>query len=162
MSEKERIRQAETRLLPSQPPAGPSSPPDDENVYDADDTPRLPHANPSSPQEEHGDEAPSAPTQDDLSRPAANSQPGEDKQELERRRLMNEASAPPDIPEDNMDRRHGESSRRDTAPDAEPSAPVLREEDEEEGFGYRGYGVGAGPSNSRARDHNEQLPAYER
>lgn len=162
MSEKERIRQAETRLLPSQPPAGPSSLPDDENVYDADDTPRLPHASPSSPREDHDGEAPSAPTQDDLSRPAANWQPGEDKQELERRRLLNEASAPPEMPEDHMDRRQGESSRRDMAPDAEPSAPVLREEDEEEGFGYRGYGVGAGPSSSGAGHHSEQLPAYER
>lgn len=158
MSDKERIRQAETRLLPSQPPAGPSSPADD-NVYDADDTPRLPHAGPSSPQEGSG-EGPSAPTEDDLSRPADPSTTGEDKQELERRRLIGEASAPPEVPEDVVGRRGG-TSRRDMAPDAEPSAPSAPVLDEDD-FGHHGYGVGAGPSNAGARHHNEQLPAYER
>lgn len=157
LTEKERIRQAETRLLPSQPPAGPSSPEDD-NVYDADDTPRLPHANPNSPQED-AEEGPSAPTQDDLSRPGEPAT-GEDKQELERQRLMVEVSAPPEVPED-MDARQGSTSRRDMAPDAEPSAPSAPMLDEDD-FGNHGYGVGAGPSNAGARDHNEQLPAYER
>lgn len=150
LSEKERIRQAETRLLPSQPPAGPSAPAEEENVYDADDTPRLPHANPSSPQVPTED-GPSAPTQDDLSRPD-DPRGGEDKQEVERQRLMGEASAPPEVPED-MDRRRAGPSAPGMGPEAEPSAPVLEEEDE-----FGGYGA----SSSSRRDHNEQLPAYER
>ncbi|CAG9938380.1 unnamed protein product [Clonostachys rosea f. rosea IK726] len=156
MSEKERIQLAENRLLPSQPPAaGPSSPPDneEENIYDADETPRLPHVTPSFPNRDPED-GPSAPTEGDL-QPLSPSDPSQDKQEIERERLLAEASAP-QIPEDMQ--RPDSTSRRDMAPDAEPSAPMITEEDE-----YRGYGVGAGPS--RARDHrlhNEQLPAYER
>ncbi|CAH0028708.1 unnamed protein product [Clonostachys rhizophaga] len=156
MSEKERIQLAENRLLPSQPPAaGPSSPPDneEENIYDADETPRLPHVTPSFPNRDSED-SPSAPTESDL-QPLSPSGPSQDKQEIERERLLAEASAP-QIPEDLQ--RPDSTSRRDMAPDAEPSAPMITEEDE-----YRGYGVGAGPS--RARDHglhNEQLPAYER
>lgn len=153
LSDKERVRQAETRLLPSQPPAGPSAP-EEENVYDADETPRLPHANPSSPRETTED-GPSAPTQDDLSHPG-DPRAGEDKQEVERQRLMDEASAPPEFPED-MDRRRAGPSAPDMAPEAEPSAPVLNEEDE-----FGGYGGGAGPSDSSRRGHGEQLPAYER
>lgn len=155
LSEKDIIRQAETRLLPSQPPAGPSAPPasDEEGIYEADDTPRLPHANPSSPQEP-AEAGPSAPTADDLAR-AGGPDPNQDKQEVERQRLMGEASAPPDFPDD-MDRRQAGPSAPN-APEAEPSAPVLDEEDE-----FRGYGAGAGPSSSNTRGHNEQLPAYER
>ncbi|KAI6785665.1 pH-response regulator protein-like protein [Emericellopsis cladophorae] len=150
LSEKERVREAETRLLPSAPPAGPSAvgpsaPPaddDEDDIYDADDTPRMPHAGPSSPLSEIG---PSAPTEDDLTALPVHP-PTEDKQELERRRLLNEASAPPEMP-DELTR----TSSRDTATVAGPSAPVLNEEDEHD----------AQPG-LPSQGHQEQLPAYER
>lgn len=138
MTEKERIRQAETQLLPSQPPAGPSTPgQEDEDIYDAEDTPRIPAAAPV---------VPSAPTEDEVTE----GRPTEDKQELERRRLMDEASAPPEFPED-MDRPRGSSSA-DAANEA--TAPNLDDADE-----YPGYGVGAGSSRAGGA-HAEQLPAY--
>ncbi|KAF7542972.1 hypothetical protein G7046_g10083 [Stylonectria norvegica] len=133
LSDKERVRQAETMLLPSQPAAaGPSSSGNDndidadadagDNIYDAEDTPRVPSINAgSSPQDDVG-EGPSAPTQDELfplavppAEPPA--EQDEDKQELERRRLLNEASAPPEFPED-MERRNGGPSTREMPPDA--------------------------------------------
>lgn len=170
MSEKERIRQAETRLLPSQPPiAGPSSSasaPDDDNIYDAQEpprqTPQAPSAGPSAPTEDEAVAGPSAPSEDDVH--GASAYPAEDKQELERLRLIHEASAPPEFPED-MERSNDSSPA--TEADAEPSAPVL-DEDEEELAGY-GVGVGAGPSSSSAgpsgsssqRPNGEQLPAYQ-
>lgn len=167
MSEKERIRHAETRLLPSQPPAaGPSSSsasaPGDDNIYDAHETPSAPpEAGPSAPSADEAAAGPSAPTESDLNGSA--SYPVEDKQELERQRLINEASAPPEFPED-MQRSNDQSPT--TEDDAGPSAPVLDEDEEE----LAGYGVGAGPSSSSAgpstsgaRGQNgEQLPAYER
>ncbi|KAH8179858.1 pH-response regulator protein palF/RIM8 [Sarocladium implicatum] len=159
MSEKERIRQAETRLLPSQPPAGESSSaPAEDDIYDAEDTPRLQASSltlETPPGERDISEGPSAPTADDLVNPGLAAPAHLDKQELERQRLINEASAPPEFPED-MDRRADGPSRSDHAASTEPSAPVLNEEDE-----YAGYGVGAGPSAPSAH-HLEQLPAYER
>lgn len=153
MSDKERIRQAETRLLPSEPSAAePSSAADSASapdIYDAEDTPRLCHARPNVPRNNSG-EGPSAPTEEDTST-ASNVQPVEDKQELQRQFLLAEASAPPDVPDGSG------VSALDMAPDAQPSAPVLGHEDE-----YQGYGVGVGTSNPRDRQHNEQLPAYER
>ncbi|KAM0437751.1 hypothetical protein ACHAPT_002116 [Fusarium lateritium] len=160
LSEKDRIRQAEARLLPSQPPeAGPSTGNDDENIYDAEDTPRAPDLHtdlaPSAP-----DAGPSAPTEDDIEvATAPPSHAVEDKQELERRRLMQEASAPPEFPED-MDRRNGGPSS-EMALDAEPSAPsapVLDDFDDD----FPGYGSGAGPSESSRHTDGEQLPAYQR
>ncbi|ATY58797.1 pH response [Cordyceps militaris] len=164
MSEKERIRQAETRLLPSQPSAaGPSSSasaPDDDNIYDAQEPLRLPPtAGPSAPTEDEAAAGPSAPSEDDLHGSAAF--PAEDKQELERQRLINEASAPPEFPED-MERSGDPGPATET--DAEPSAPVFNEDEEE----LTGYGVGAGPSSSAdpsrsaQRPTGEQLPAYQR
>jgi hypothetical protein len=168
LSEKERIRQAETRLLPSQPPgAGPSTSPnqDDEDIYDAEDTPRVPDLNAgfdlSAPSAPSAPEAgPSAPTEDDVES-AAVPPPGvvEDKQELERRRLLNEASAPPDVPEDMQRRRiDGPSREMDTEAEASaPSAPLVDDYDE-----FPGYGSGAGPSDSSRHGDGEQLPAYQR
>ncbi|KAI9903072.1 hypothetical protein N3K66_002424 [Trichothecium roseum] len=175
MTEKERVRHAETTLLPSQPPAAPSEPSapsapsapgplsNEDDIYDADDTPRMPHATPSAPPtNDDVGEGPSAPSHDDIDQ-APVGPVGPDKQEVERQRLMNEASGPPEMPED-MERVQDTTSRRDMAPDlapSAPSAPVLDEEDEEEN--YRGYGVGAGPSTSEPGGANqEQLPAYER
>lgn len=172
LSEKERIRQAETRLLPSQPPeAGPSTGNEDENIYDAEDATHAPnpHADlaPSAPSAPNAPETgPSAPTEDDIE--VATAPPScivEDKQELERRRLMQEASAPPEFPED-MDRRNGGPSGEtvpdpDPDPDSEPSAPsapVLDDFDDD----FPGYGSGAGPSRSSRHGGGEQLPAYQR
>jgi hypothetical protein len=163
LSEKERVRQAETRLLPSQPPeAGPSMSQDDEDIYDAEDTPRVPDLSggfvPSAPSAP--DAGPSAPTEDDIELATA-PPPGnvEDKQELERRRLLNEASAPPDVPED-MQRRRNDGPSREVEVNAEataPSAPMVDDYDE-----YPGYGSSAGPSSSSRRVDAEQLPAYQR
>ncbi|KAF0643647.1 hypothetical protein FPSE5266_08579 [Fusarium pseudograminearum] len=171
LSEKERIRQAETRLLPSQPPvAGPStsSNQDDEDIYDAEDTPRVPDLDagfdlsvPSAPSAP--DAGPSAPTEDDVESAAVPpSGVVEDKQEIERRRLLDEASAPPDVPEDMQRRRiDGPSTEVDigaeaSAPSA-PSAPLVDDYDE-----FPGYGSGAGPSSSPRHGGGEQLPAYQR
>ncbi|KAK5990849.1 pH-response regulator protein palF/RIM8 [Cladobotryum mycophilum] len=168
LSEKDRIRQAETRLLPSQPPgavAGPAPTPDDDDIYDAQATPRPNHYDAGrSPGDDNA--GPSAPPEEELiitDPPAAGS--AEDKQERERRRLMEEASAPPDFPED-MERRHETGSAPtldDLSADAEPTAPVLDDNDD-----YPGYGSIAGPSGSRSASgqgnqiHGEQLPAYQR
>ncbi|TQV96823.1 pH-response regulator protein palF/RIM8 [Cordyceps javanica] len=166
MSEKERIRQAETRLLPSQPSAGgassSASAPDEDNIYDAQEPPHQPPpAGPSAPTEEEAVAGPSAPSEDDLHGSLA--YPAEDKQELERQRLIGEASAPPEFPED-MERSNDPSPAAEA--DAEPSAPMFDEDEEE----LAGYGVGAGPSSSAAgpsrsgsqRPAGEQLPAYQR
>lgn len=166
LSEKERIRQAETRLLPSQPPeAGPSTSHDDEDIYDAEDTPRVPDLGggfvPSAPNAPSAPDAgPSAPSEDDVDLPTV-LLPGvvEDKQELERRRLLNEASAPPDVPED-MQRRADEGPSREAEADAEasaPSAPVVDDYDD-----FPGYGSSAGPSGTSRHVDGEQLPAYQR
>ncbi|KAK3943612.1 hypothetical protein QBC46DRAFT_26845 [Diplogelasinospora grovesii] len=199
LSEKERVRRAEERLLPSQPPgvstptavAGPSNSllsPDGENIYDAEDQPPIAsssavpaHAVAATGAEE---EAPSAPTLEELSAAAGSSSaPTEDKQELERRRLLAEASAPPEVPEDyDHSAGNGESSSAaaaaagPSAPSApppppetafEPSAPVLTEDEE----GYGAHYIYAG-SSSQGQGHAhapppahypaEPLPRYER
>ncbi|KAH6608714.1 ph-response regulator palf rim8 [Trichoderma cornu-damae] len=171
LSEKDRVRQAEQRLLPSRPPVGPADPagpssPDEEDIYDALATPRPPYAG-SSGQREGDAMGPSAPTEEELT--ASSSVPiraGEDKRELERRRLMQEASAPPEFPED-MDRR-GDAGRApgedDPTADAEPTAPVL-DEDEDDFPAYRANATPSGGANARRRrddDDGEQLPAYQR
>ncbi|KAI7768047.1 hypothetical protein LZL87_001921 [Fusarium oxysporum] len=166
LSEKERIRQAETRLLPSQPPeAGPSTSHDDEDIYDAEDTPRVPDLGggfvPNTPNAPSAPDAgPSAPSEDDVDLPTL-LLPGvvEDKQELERQRLLNEASAPPDVPED-MQRRADEGPSREVGADAEasaPSAPVV-----DDYVDFPGYGSSAGPSGTSRHVDGEQLPAYQR
>lgn len=171
LSEKERLRRAEQRLLPSQPPVddnapsssrtivppiAPSVPPgeSDEDLYCADDA--TPHEGPrvflpsaiSTPLE--AESGPSAPALEDLN-PAAGHQPTEDKQELERRRLMGEASAPSEFPAEDDDN-GGEGSSR---PQQEPSAPPLLEDDE---YGHQ-YAHHNLPESS---SHRETLPRYER
>ncbi|KAF7541366.1 hypothetical protein G7Z17_g11957 [Cylindrodendrum hubeiense] len=164
LSEKERIRQAETRLLPSAPPtAGPSNSNDDDNIYDAEDTPRAPPLEARFPPTDVG-EAPSAPSQDEIAN--ATAPPAdqlEDKQEQERRRLMNEASAPPEFPDDVEQRNSGPSRREmvtDLAPETEPSAPSAPLLDDLDDF--PGIGPVAGPSGNGSRGNGEQLPAYQR
>lgn len=178
MTEKERVRQQEQRLLPSQPPesadAGPSSASAlaldaDSDIYEADDEPpTAPNqesvATPTAPTEMECDvgpsnvaEGPSAPTLEDLEPRQA-----DDKQEIERQRLLIEASAPPEFPDD-----YEAGPSRATAPraqdvdDEQPSAPTLTEEDEYGGnYSYRAE---AGPSSPRYHaGGSEPLPRYER
>ncbi|KAM0332232.1 hypothetical protein ACHAQA_002508 [Verticillium albo-atrum] len=165
LTEKERVRRQEQRLLPSQPPtaeAGPSGASAPEpNIYDAEDEPPSAPTLAGAARMQNGNhpEAPSAPTLEDIAGPMSN--PADDKLEVERQRLMNEASAPPDFPEDYE---AGPSSRPSAppaeAPDLGPSAPVLTDEDE-----YGGqYSYPAGPS-SLSRNPgagSEPLPRYER
>ncbi|KAL5614667.1 uncharacterized protein BROUX77_000504 [Berkeleyomyces rouxiae] len=91
----------------------------------------------------------------------------DDKQELERQRLLNEASRPPEFPED-YDTGEGSSSAPapphlpDSAP-VEPSAPLL---DDEGAFelgmpGESSAGIYS-QRHGRATSNHDQLPAYER
>ena len=165
MTEKERVRQAETRLLPSQPPgavasgSGSGSAPDEDDIYDSQDTPRPPYAAPTFSPIEEDDAGPSAPTEEDV---ISTTYPTEDKQELERRRLFGEASAPPEVPDD-VEPSSVAGSSSNMTPDAEPSAPHLEDED---GFGHGD--ILAGPSghdgynNGSGNSGQEQLPAYQR
>ncbi|KAG4031581.1 hypothetical protein MFRU_009g03420 [Monilinia fructicola] len=178
LSEKERIRRAEQRLLPSQPPdfqesssssssaaargnVGPSAPPNpaDEDLYTADGLPPPPRSQPADPSGSHLTESPplgpSAPSLSDLTPHPSNVT--DDKQELERQRLLAEASAPLEFPEVEEE---GESSQQGAASaphDLEPSAPIFHEEDEY-GRGYDAHGDFAG-----SRAGPESLPPrYER
>lgn len=174
LSEKDRIRRAEQRLLPSQPEpgapvAGPSAPAVGDSAGPS--TFSGPAAPPpaSSPPVHGGPSAPSAPTLDDLA--ATPSAPGasstDDKLELERQRLLAEASAPPVFPEDYDAGVGGSGATGPSAPPAaiaddggEPSAPVLTEEDE---YGPQfAYNDAAGFSARAASAPPEPLPAYQR
>lgn len=118
LSEKELARRAEQRLLPSQPDpatdcseAGPSSQRIVPALGDAGATPSpivasgsldVPHTSLARPSFEMGgahEESPSAPSLAEL-RAALPANAIDDKQEMERRRLLEEASAPPEIPEE--------------------------------------------------------------
>lgn len=161
LSEKERARLAEERLLPSQPPidapgpssatdpAGPSAPAIEEDIYGADD--QTPQSTLRAEGSIHTAIGPSAPALEDL-HPSAALQPTEDKQELERRRLLAEASAPSGLGTEEEDNA-GEGGSG--APLEEPSAPVLSEEDEYEGQ----YSHHSFPGSS---SQGEMLPKYER
>ncbi|KAI3543424.1 arrestin [Colletotrichum abscissum] len=164
MTEKERARRQEERLLPSRPPqmseAGPSGASAPEpNIYDAEDEPQP------VPQSHHRgangvEEEPSAPTLDDIS-PHQEART-EDKQELERQRLLVEASAPPEFPDD-YDAGPSASASAPPADVAEPSAPVLADEDD---YGQQySYSTEASTGQSSHQHHaagSEQLPRYER
>lgn len=165
LSEKERVRLQEQRLLPSRPPPsapeaglsapGPSEPgpsasapsaptaPLDENIYDADDAPSAP------PPEAPAEPEPSAPTLEDVEAPRPPS--GPDKLEVERQRLLNEASLPPEFPDDA--RASGSGAR---GAEEEPSAPAFSEEDE---YGAH-YAYGA--AGDARGGSSEPLPRYER
>lgn len=172
LNEKERLRRAEERLLPSQPPqdnqpsssrtvvapSAPSAPSihpteSQDDLYDAET--ETPQAAPSSlhfaMNGTSSNEPPALPPALEVFAPNAGGHTTDDKQELERQRLMNEASAPSEFVADEDDNA-GEGSSR---PQPEPSAPTLHEED---GYGgqYSHHSL-AGPSS-----HNESLPKYER
>ncbi|RYO74823.1 hypothetical protein DL764_010706 [Monosporascus ibericus] len=178
LSEKERVRQAEQRLLPSQPmqqppepEAGPSQPSAPSQEFHA---PRLEAPHGSLPaaalagqSPDDVGEGPSAPTLADLSSRVDSASHTDDKQELERRRLMEEASAPPEVPEDfdddDDDAAAGPSApppplnvAGPSAPPAvddvhEPSAPLLNEYEYDGAYGPRDplHSIG-GPSSPPA------------
>ncbi|KAK4230477.1 putative pH-response regulator protein palF/rim-8 [Podospora fimiseda] len=201
LTEKERVRRAEQRLLPSQPevPAGSSSIPvaaATENIYDADDvTPEAEEGQQlETPRAEEATAPPSAPTLEELSggnhggHHGSGVSPTEDKQELERRRLLAEASAPPEFPEDyddddNADDGNGEEGGSGggvggvaigpSAPplaavetiDFEPSAPVILDEGSYgPDYAYPLVPSVPGPSLSALMrvTPQEPLPRYER
>ncbi|KAG4221739.1 hypothetical protein PC116_g29785 [Phytophthora cactorum] len=166
LSEKERIRQAEQRLLPSQPPvqpeeseAGPSQPsaPIEESVHQINGNHNFnSHASPTEREEEVG--GPSAPTLADLTSTGPPSSSNvDDKQELERRRLLQEASAPPEVPED-YEGTEPSAPALDPPRTQEPSAPVLN--DDHDYGSLDPYHDIAGPSGRAAG--SEPLPRYER
>lgn len=185
LTEKERIRRAEQRLLPSQPSEAPVAGPSDsqhlngENIYDAEDQTSPPVAGPSHTQgtsdlaQQDSFGMPSAPTLEDLANGAA-VHPAEDKQELERRRLLAEASAPPEFPEDYDNGGSSSAALLPSAPgpsaptvvEAEPSAPILEDED---AYGpHYAYGTAVAESSAQvgqslaAPAEPEPLPKYER
>lgn len=173
LTDKERARRAEERLLPSQPPQeaqgpsssrtivppiAPSAPPDEyeeDDLYSAEDI--TPHATNNvfrslgeagASLEPHP--GPSAPALEDLGR-AATANPTEDKQELERRRMLAEASAPSDTIRDEEDN----AGQGSSGTQHEPSAPILT--DEEEYGGHYAHASVVGPPTV-----HESLPRYER
>ena len=184
MDEKTRIRRAEVRLLPSQPPAelvfsphaehNPTAPgPLDDLGMDG--TGHMFHYAEASIHA-YGHDGPSAPSAESIvptSRLQENrrrepelpvelprSSPGDDKQELERRRLQLEASAPEGFPDDDdvgtAEANAGESGLADL----EPSAPVLPEEEQ-----YTQQGTDQFYQGSDSGIHSstrESLPRYER
>ena len=173
LSEKERARLAEERLLPSRPPqdlqelsssrtivmhATSSALPDEleEDLYSAEGTqPRCsskvihcaePSSHPSYPS------GPSAPTLDDLSTHHI-AQSTDDKQELERQRMWSETSAPPNFSADDSENGGEGSSQGQHIPLA-PSAPILDDDEYTEGYSYRDL--------PGSLDHLETLPKYEK
>jgi hypothetical protein len=187
LSEKERVRRAEQRLLPSQPPidtgtqessssrnprglSAASAPPASsihplepiDDLYDAEPqpprfTPTAPHVSnnfhattPTAPPAHTL--APSAPSLPDLHATAA-LHPTDDKQELERQRLLTEASAPADHIPDDDNAGEGSSNQVPSLANHEPSAPVLNED------GYAGY---TRTSSVVGGGGGEMLPKYER
>ncbi|KAI1210037.1 uncharacterized protein F4807DRAFT_425451 [Annulohypoxylon truncatum] len=165
-SEKERVRQAEQRLLPSQPPQLPSESGAGPSQLSASTDISVVPTNAAHPSnghvslpvlEEDAGEGPSAPTFADLTPTGPPRSHADDKQELERQRLLQEASAPPEVPEDYDDEGPSAPSLGHTGV-SEPTAPVLND--------HHDYGAPdpyhdiAGPSN-QASGH-EPLPRYER
>ncbi|KAI2635958.1 hypothetical protein GGS21DRAFT_513925 [Xylaria nigripes] len=169
LTDKERVRQAEQRLLPSQPfPGDPEREAGPSQFSALDQSPYSAARNPAYASlvvEPNADgemsEEPSAPTLESFG-----SQPPEqhvdDKQEIERRRLMAEASAPPNIPDDC----HGaessvsvpDRSRLPSMWSHEPSAPVL---DESGDAGIRDFYHDM-MEISNTPGASEPLPRYER
>ncbi|CAN8099212.1 unnamed protein product [Discula destructiva] len=170
LSEKERVRRAEQRLLPSQPSApGPATALGGSSRSIRNDGAGPSAAAPSAPSPLVPEA--SAPTLDDLAASASvpNASGADDKQELERQRLLAEASAPPQFPEDyDADAAaagpsappHSVLPSTMAEAEAEPSAPILTEEDE---YRHRfAYGHEADASGLAATAPSEPLPAYQR
>lgn len=168
LTEKERARRAEQRLLPSQPSlptghestAGPSqSSAPDQSQYASTHEPSAPVLPPETGGENDTGERASAPTAEDLD-PDSSQGRASDKQELERQRLLAEASAPPDIPDDYDGAESSAAALTRARLPAwshthEPSAPSLDEENENGDH----HGLLGAPNNAGA---SEPLPRYER
>ncbi|ELQ43250.1 pH-response regulator protein palF/rim-8 [Pyricularia oryzae Y34] len=176
LSEKERARRAEQRLLPSQPPAAPFastlSETTLEDIYNVEDDAA---AGPSSaPIVGNSNGVATAPTLDEVESGEAAVGNSEDKLERERHRLLQEASAPPDFPEDYDTGDPGPSNQGPvtsaTAPalSFQPSAPILSEDDEDPGSSYfnqhtsTGDYMGAGALGRPITAPHEPLPRYQR
>ncbi|KAI1171203.1 hypothetical protein F4777DRAFT_68163 [Nemania sp. FL0916] len=166
LTDKERARRAEERLLPSQPTvqdAGMEAGPSQASAPDGIPLPTAPGSSRTDfePGPSMGEE-PSVPTLSELE-PDSSRPQIEDKRELERRRLLSEASAPPDIPDDYEG---AESSAptpilgrtRSLARTHEPSAPTLDEDNGNEDDGHYQGMIGT----SNVASTSEPLPRYER
>ncbi|KAE8392423.1 hypothetical protein BDV23DRAFT_151208 [Aspergillus alliaceus] len=145
--EKTRMRQAEQMLLPSQPPneaeAGPSTDVPTAPVLPDDDRINGYHHLPSPTENADPQALTSAESVQTVvpgsstRRPGEPLAPGDDKQELERQRLMMEASAP------------DETVPLPSRPADGPSAPVFRDEGDHQLVGGNAHG-------------DESLPRYQR
>lgn len=168
LSEKERVRQAEQRLLPSQPLPPPQDPSESEAgpsrlsapaevSAQSTDSVYQPNAYTFLPELNDVGEEPSAPSLTDMTPTGPSTSRADDKQELERQRLLQEASAPPEVPEDFNG---GEPSAPppNSSQTPEPSAPLLHDDQDYEATDS--YHEIAGPS-GRATG-SEPLPRYER
>lgn len=185
LDEKTRMQRAEQRLLPSQPPieddgspasAGhhPSAPEPigdlnmDNSIY------REGYGGPGTATYTHGglstpatNNTPFGNSQDQYGNSSDNGlapdlgtpRPTDDKQELERRRLQVEASAPEDFPDDEETGLQGASANRASFTGFEPSAPVLPEEE------YTPHSMDRLRHEAHYEQHSltsESLPRYER
>jgi hypothetical protein len=97
--------------------------------------------------------------------PSTHVQPTDDKQEMQRRRLELEASAPPDERDED-----GEPSHQPLAPSVgpsqvsnlQPSAPMLDDDDEGLVDAVRRARIAPGATSSAERSHRDSLPGYQR
>ncbi|KAI9823745.1 MAG: ph-response sensor protein [Thelocarpon impressellum] len=164
MDEKTALRRAEESLLPSAPsrsleasrpssrgPSAPTMPEIHEEHDGASDWGDIRQTTPSAPPPELV-----GPSSDHAGSSLQESWPAmsEDKQELERRRLQLEASAPAEGPSADEEDGEGAASGPAALP---PSAPTLGEEE----YGsHQDYGASTGPAVGQAA--GETLPRYER
>lgn len=168
LTDKERARKAEERLLPSQPPpsfsAGPSRPPvEHEDLYNADDNVVTGSGfHPLAPVSSNRTLGPTAPELRDLADGAVGNAT-EDKQELERRRLMGEVSAP-SFPDDDDAGEGGSGSAmvNENRMMAAPSAPELVDDGFHGSDAMVASGSGSGSGSGAGPSRRETLPAYER
>ena len=170
LTEKERVRLAEQRLLPSRPSgeAGPSSSADDMQpsappdpdveapVYTSNGMNGI-NGHLAHPSTSARHLAPSSPSSDTVTArsalpagPTPSQPPTDDKQELARRHLLAEASSPSDFPYDSNGGDGAGPSTRQT-----PTAPIL-DDDDLYGDGYAHH-VAAVPN-----EHHDRLPEYQR
>lgn len=166
LTDKERARRAEQRLLPSQPSpeiseteAGPSQPSAPDLYLAAHGA--LPVSSTPGPGADGGAREESyVPALGELEASSSRHRI-EDKQELERRRLLGEASAPPDIPDDYDGAESSTPLPSRTRPPQwshEPSAPTLDEDNGDEAGGHY-HGM---TRTSNTVGTSEPLPRYER
>ncbi|KAF1815156.1 hypothetical protein P152DRAFT_247483 [Eremomyces bilateralis CBS 781.70] len=147
LSEKDRIRLAEARLLPSAPPADETDPESSSHATrHAPSAPSLEalHHNPAQiphpfafPPQAAGLSAlptDAVPSYESHMRPGASEPHTDDKYELQRRQMEMETSAPPTAPEEdeNSARPPGDEERVETS--GQPSAPTLEQIEGSEGL----------------------------